>query len=170
MGGAKQGLGHLVLIVPDLAESLDFFTSVLGFTVSDESDWNGDRVVFLHANPRHHTVALIGIPGVRGLHHLMLQTKEIDDVGIAYDKCLDDEIPLAMSFGRNTNDRMVSFYVRSPSGFEIEYGWGADTVDDQDSWVVIQLKSPSIWGHRAGNAPRPGASSRSERVRETRWA
>jgi extradiol dioxygenase len=152
----EQGLGHIVLVVPDLAESLEFFTSVLGFIVSDEIDLNGNRVVFFHTNPRHHTVALMGIPGVRGLHHLMLQTKELDDVGMAYDKCLDDEIPLAMTLGRHTNDKMLSFYVRSPSGFEVEYGWGADTVDDESSWVVTHMKSPSIWGHRPGGAGEPG--------------
>ncbi|UIX29242.1 VOC family protein [Streptomyces sp. GQFP] len=151
----SQGLGHLVLIVPDLIESLDFFRSVLGFTVSDEIDLHGNRVVFLHVNPRHHTLALIGIPGHRGLHHLMVQTEELDDVGTAYDRCLKDEIPLAMTLGRHTNDKMVSFYVRSPSGFDVEYGWGADTVDDESAWTVTHMKSPSTWGHRPGGAPAP---------------
>ncbi|HTK67501.1 MAG TPA: VOC family protein [Pseudonocardia sp.] len=150
-----QGLGHIVLVVPDLAESLEFFRRVLGFKVSDEIDMWGQRVVFFHVNPRHHTLALIGIPGMRGLHHLMLQVGELDDVGIAHDMCLDRGIPLAMTLGRHTNDRMFSFYVRSPSGFEIEYGWGADTVDE-DEWVVTHMTSPSIWGHKPGGAPAPG--------------
>ena len=29
-----------------------------------------------------------------------------------------------MTLGTHTNDRMTSFYVRTPSGFEIEYGFG----------------------------------------------
>ena len=45
------------------------------------------------------------------------------------------EIPLAMSLGRHTNDLMTSFYVRTPSGFEIEYGTGGLVVDD-DTWTV----------------------------------
>jgi extradiol dioxygenase len=150
-----QGLGHIVLVVPDLAESLEFFRRVLGFKVSDEIDMWGQRVVFFHVNPRHHTLALMGIPGMRGLHHLMLQVGELDDVGIAHDMCLDRGIPLAMTLGRHTNDRMFSFYVRSPSGFEVEYGWGADTVDE-DEWVVTHMTSPSIWGHKPGGAPAPG--------------
>jgi extradiol dioxygenase len=152
----SQGLGHVVLIVPDLLESLEFFTSVLGFTVSDEIDLDGNRVVFFHANPRHHTVALLSIPGHRGLHHLMLQTEELDDVGTAYDRCLEDKIPLAMTLGRHTNDRMLSFYVRSPSGFEVEYGWGANTIDDDSSWVVTHMESARMWGHHPGGAPAPG--------------
>jgi extradiol dioxygenase len=151
-----QGLGHVVLVVPDLAESLAFYQAVLGFTVSDEIDLAGNRVVFLHVNPRHHTLALMGIPGLRGLHHLMVQTNGLDDVGIAHDLCLDRGLPMAMTLGRHTNDHMLSFYVRSPSGFEIEYGWGASTIDDDDSWAVTHMVSPSMWGHHPGDAPPPG--------------
>ncbi|SFK69956.1 VOC family protein [Geodermatophilus ruber] len=150
-----QGLGHVVLVVPDLTESLDFFCTVLGFRVSDEIDFDGNTLVFLHVNPRHHSLAIMGIPGMRGLHHLMLQVEDLDDVGIAHQLVLDRQIPLAMTLGRHANDRMLSFYVRSPSGFEIEYGWGASTVDVPDQWVVTHMKSTSIWGHRPGDAPPP---------------
>ncbi|MGK2882361.1 MAG: VOC family protein [Mycobacterium sp.] len=150
-----QGLGHVVLMVPEMAASLDFYCRVLGFKISDEIDMFGNRVVFFHVNPRHHTLAIMAVPGVRGLHHLMVQTASLDDVGIAHDLCVDRNIPLAMTLGRHTNDRMFSFYVRSPSGFEIEYGWGAEVVDDE-GWVVTHMQSPSIWGHRPGGAPAPG--------------
>jgi extradiol dioxygenase len=152
---AGQGLGHVVLVVPELLESLDFYTKVLGFKISDEIDMAGNRLVFFHVNPRHHTLAIMGIPGMRGLHHLMLQVGDVDDVGVAHDLCVDRKIPLAMTLGRHTNDRMLSFYVRSPGGFDIEYGWGAQTVDDKDQWVVTHMDSVSIWGHRPGDAPPP---------------
>ncbi|GAA5175490.1 hypothetical protein GCM10023321_81660 [Pseudonocardia eucalypti] len=150
---AGQGLGHIVLIVPDLAESLDFYRGALGFRVSDEIDMHGNRLVFFHVNPRHHSLAIMGMPG---LHHLMLQVGGVDDVGVAHDLCPDRGVPIAMTLGRHTNDRMLSFYLRSPSGFEIEYGWGADTVDDEDRWVVTHMRSTSIWGHRPGDAREPG--------------
>lgn len=150
-----QGLGHVVLVVPDLEESLDFYCNVLGFRISDEIDLGPDRLVFLHVNRRHHSLALMGVPGMRGLHHLMLQVDDLDDVGRAYDLCLDREIPIAMGLGRHTNDRMFSFYVRTPGGFDIEYGWGADLVEDTGEWVVTHMTAPSVWGHRPGNAPGP---------------
>jgi extradiol dioxygenase len=153
---AGQGLGHVVLIVPDLAAALDFDRRVLGFRVSDEIDMHGNRLVFFHVNSRHHSLAIMGVPGARGLHHLMLQVDSLDDVGAAHDLCADRGIPLAMTLGRHTNDRMFSFYLRSPSGFEIEYGWGADVVYDEDQWVVTHMQSTSIWGHRPGDAPPPG--------------
>jgi extradiol dioxygenase len=153
---AGQGLGHVVLVVPDLTEALDFYCRVLGFRVSDEIDMHGNRLVFFHVNPRHHSLAIMGIPGMRGLHHLMVQVNSLDDVGAAHDLCTERDIPLAMTLGRHTNDRMFSFYLRSPSGFEIEYGWGADVVQDKDQWVVTHMQTTSIWGHRPGGAPPPG--------------
>ncbi len=61
-----------------------------------------------------------------------------------------------MGLGHHTNDRMTSFYVRSPSGFEIEYGWGGLLVNDDD-WVVRTYDAGSVWGHkRPDDAPPPG--------------
>ena len=36
---------------------------------------------------------------------------------------------MTVSLGRHTNDEMISFYLRTPSGFDIEYGFGGKTVD-----------------------------------------
>jgi hypothetical protein len=52
-----------------------------------------------------------------------------------------------MSLGRHTNDLMTSFYVRTPSGFEIEYGTGGRVVDDE-TWEVVPYDAQSIWGHQ----------------------
>ena len=68
------------------------------------------------------------------MHHLMLEVSTLDDVGTALDIVNARELPLAMSLGRHTNDLMTSFYVRTPSGFEIEYGTGGLLVDD-DTWA-----------------------------------
>lgn len=151
-----QGLGHVVLLVPDLEKALDFYTSRLGFRVTDEIDLNGIRVVFMHINDRHHSLALGELAGHRGLHHLMVQVGSLDDVGVGYDLCRRDGHPITMTLGRHTNDRMTSFYVRSPGGFDIEYGWGAVTVDDDD-WAVTHMRAGSIWGHHSPeDAPAPG--------------
>ena len=78
----------------------------------------------------------------------MLQTQSIDDVGSTYYLCQDKGVPIARSIGRHTNDHMVSFYMNSPSGFEVEYGWGARVVDDS-TWQVQLHTAGSIWGHKA---------------------
>ena len=142
-----QGLGHVVLNVPDAPTALDFYRRVLGFRLSDEIDAMGMRLYFLHCNRRHHTLAVSERPNTRGLHHVMLQVSSIDDVGAAYDLCREKGVPIASTLGRHTNDRMVSFYMLTPSGFEIEYGWGAVEIDDEANWVVDIYDRGSIWGH-----------------------
>jgi extradiol dioxygenase len=149
----EQGLGHAVLVVPDLAEADRFARDVLGMRQSDQITAPFD-LRFYHCNPRHHSLALGGVPGTRGLHHVMVQLADFDDVGVAYDECQRRGLPIAMTLGRHVNDRMVSFYVRTPSGFEVEYGWGALEVDE--SWRLARYDRTSVWGHHATPLP-PGA-------------
>jgi len=71
----------------------------------------------------------------------------IDDVGLTFYAAQDAGAEISASLGRHTNDHMVSFYMRTPAGFEVEYGYGARTVDD-NIWKVERHEAPSIWGHR----------------------
>lgn len=144
----EQGLGHLVFVVPDLDAAMEFYVGALGMRLSDsvESEFS---LRFLHCPgraARHHTVALAVIPGMVGVHHLMLEVASIDDVGRAYDLARSEGLTMAMDLGRHTNDLMTSFYVRSPSGFEIEYGTGGRRIDD-DSWEPTEYDSGDLWGH-----------------------
>ena len=144
-----QGLGHVVLLVPDLDDAERFFTAALGLRRTDTVEGDGLDLRFFHcagSAARHHTLAFAAVPGRAGLHHLMLEVTTLDDVGTALDVIGAREIPLAMSLGRHTNDLMTSFYVRTPSGFEIEYGTGGVVVDD-DTWTVGTHDSGSRWGH-----------------------
>ncbi len=149
----ELGLGHFVLAVDSLEASLRFYRDVLGMRISD---WVRFEVApgipatfaFFHCNPRHHTLAFWAPPQrpQRRLRHFMLQLSSLDDVGTTYYLCQDRGL-ISRTLGRHTNDHMVSFYLRSPSGFEVEYGWGAREVDDS-VWQVQVHTSGSIWGHR----------------------
>jgi extradiol dioxygenase len=155
-----QGLGHAVLIVPDLDAAERFFTAVLGLRLSDTIVDRGVTIRFFHCPgraARHHTMGLAAAPGMVGIHHLMLEVRSLDDVGTALDEINARQIPLAMSLGRHPNDLMTSFYVRTPSGFEIEYGTGGRVVDDE-SWTEGQYDRQSLWGHKtpAGGPLFPG--------------
>jgi len=138
------GLGHVVISVPNLQESQKFYSEIMGFRLSDVVP---NRLVFFHCNQRHHSIALgkIGNPGLR---HIMLEVEGIDDVGRTYDLCQAKGVPITKSLGRHTNDLMFSFYMKSPSGFEIEYGTSGRLVDDA-TWTVQQLDRGSFWGHHA---------------------
>jgi len=138
----ELGMGHAVIGVADYRSNLDFYVNVLGFRVSDTFR---DFIAFLHCNPRHHSLALVGTDNP-GLRHIMLETKTIDDVGLAMDIARERGI-LTRNLGRHTNDKAVSCYFDTPSGWEIEYGWSGLQVDDE-AWIVRQLAGPtSLWGH-----------------------
>ena len=156
----QMGLGHIVIRIDDSARSLTFYRDVLGMRVSDFIDLkmrrgrptDDLRLTFMHCNPRHHSVAFGEIPTRKRLLHFMLQVGQLDDVGSTLYLAQDLGVEITSTLGRHTNDHMVSFYMRSPSGFEIEYGFGARTVDDS-VWKVQRHEAGSIWGHRGLGAP-----------------
>lgn len=140
------GMGHINLFVSDYAKSSAFYQDVLGFRLTDYYDLgSGQKVNFFHTNPRHHTIGLMELVPVDRLHHLMLEVCELDMVGLAYDRVLASGHKVTSTLGRHSNDEIVSFYVESPSGAEVEIGWGARTVDA--SWTPRFRRPGDIWGH-----------------------
>ena len=152
----EQGLGHLVVPVADDTAGLAFYRDVLGFRVRDSMRLDGELVGqpagstvwlrFLGCNPRHHSLALAPIPAPSGCVHIMLEVDRLDDVGRALERVRRRGAHLSATLGRHMNDDMVSFYVRSPAGFDVEYGWGGLQVDD-DTWTARESTAVSAWGH-----------------------
>ncbi len=144
-----QGLGHVVVSASDTERSRRFYCDLLGFRLSDriacEIYGHPVDLTFLHGSSRHHTVAMGG-PQRKRIHHFLLEVASMDDVGLAYDRALRAGVRIVLTLGRHPNDRMFSFYARTPSGFEFEYGWGARTVDDA-TWQPTTYDHISEWGH-----------------------
>jgi extradiol dioxygenase len=149
------GLGHVVLAADDVAASVDLYRNVLGFQLTDHGS---GPFTFLRCNPRHHSVALgpaAAVKSPKRLLHFMVEFSELDDVGTAYDLCHDRDIPIAITLGRHGNDRMVSFYAFTPSGFRFECGYGGLLVGDD--WQVPTYQARDVWGHRRIDEPlKPG--------------
>jgi 2,3-dihydroxybiphenyl 1,2-dioxygenase len=146
-----QGMGHVLVAVADAARAEKFYREILDFRLSDYVDVEFDgfplHAVFLHANPRHHSFAFAAMPAPKRLHHFMLEVEAIDDVGAAFDRAQDEGVPIARTIGRHENDRMISFYGVTPSGFAFEVGWGARRIDDA-TWETRTYHRISEWGHR----------------------
>ena len=152
----EGGLGHIVMFAPDKTLTEDFYVNVLGIRLTDQIYMGPIILRFFHCNPRHHTLALVNIPGMIGFHHVMVEVASMDDVGTALDLVKAAGCSISMDLGRHTNDYMTSFYVRTPSGFDIEYGYGGRLVDDA-TWMSDTYDSNSIWGHhRVGEPVPPG--------------
>lgn len=153
------GLGHAVLMVADFDVALAFYQDLLGFRISDFIR-DPVKACFLHVNPRHHSLALFQHPRL-GMHHVMMELYSLDDVGQGYDIALGAADRVAVTLGRHHNDYMTSFYMRTPSNFLVEYGWGAREVDPATCQPEEMNTLASFWGHDglmrsvAGAAPPP---------------
>jgi 3,4-dihydroxy-9,10-secoandrosta-1,3,5(10)-triene-9,17-dione 4,5-dioxygenase len=147
-----QGMGHVLVFASACAKSLEFYSHVLGFQMREaKSSEDGTlQAVFLSPNQREHCLALIAREEPSRLGHVLIEVSDLDSVGRAMDRCLDGMAPMTFSLGRHWNDQMVSFYLRTPSGFDIEYGFGGRKVA-AGQWSRGESGGTglmSTWGHR----------------------
>src|SRR5256885_1262522 len=153
----EQGLGHVVLTTRDDAESLHFYRDVLGFKLRDSmrlppqlvgrpADGPPAWLRFLGCNPRHHSLAFMPGQTPSGIVHLMIEDGEADDVGLCLDRALRRKVPMSATLGRHVNDKMLSFYMKTPGGFDIEFGCEGLEVEDE-GWVARESTAVSLWGH-----------------------
>ena len=158
-GFVSQGLGfgHVVFATLNIEETHNFYTEVLGFGDSDIMDLQMSpnpedppiRLYFMHCdNPRHHTVAFMQAPTPpSGLIHTMVEVQKVDEVGHALDRALKKDIHISSTMGRHVNDGMLSFYMQTPSGFDLEYGCEG-IQPNWESFETTHSSLPSHWGHK----------------------
>jgi 3,4-dihydroxy-9,10-secoandrosta-1,3,5(10)-triene-9,17-dione 4,5-dioxygenase len=154
----EQGLGHIVLSTHDDEASLRFYRDVLGFRLRDSmrlppqlvgrpEDGPPAWLRFLGCNPRHHSLAFVPMPTPSGIVHIMVEVGNTDDVGLALDRAKRRKVPMAATLGRHVNDLMLSFYMKSPGGFDVEFGTEGRQVRDDARWVARESTAVSLWGH-----------------------
>lgn len=143
---SRGALGHVVALVPDLAQAVEFYTEVLGFEITDYVGDGAGRLAFLRCNERHHSMAFMAGPETT-VDHLMLEVDSLDDLGRVYDAARVTPGTVLSELGRHTNDLAVSFYLRSPlPSLEIEFATGG--IDVPASWTVDWHERGSVWGHK----------------------
>lgn len=154
MGGfvtGEMGFGHIFVYVDDTGPVTDFYRNALGFEISDYITWPEADIdaVFLRCNARHHSLAFAMSKSSppNTLEHFMLEVRSVDDVGRALDLAASHASGLFSTLGRHSNDLMLSFYGRTPSGFLVEYGCDAIQVPTGDGWSVKRYTNGHTWGH-----------------------
>lgn len=148
IGGFRTGalgLGHVAWKAVRYEEMTDFYRNLLQFRTSDRVS-KPFKVEFLHVNPRHHTLALAGAGDEPGVHHLMVEYNDYDDIGRSYDLALENPDAIGVTLGRHINDHVTSFYLYTPDGWMMELGWAGRTIGP-DWQVVEDLPGMSLWGH-----------------------
>ena len=151
----EMGLGHVVVPVGDLQAAYRFYTETLAFSARGAfrlPSPNGAeqvRLRFLGVNARHHSLAILPSAELRApaLVHIMVECETLDEVGRALDRVIDAGYHLSSTLGRHTNDKMVSFYVRTPGGWDLEVGYDGVLVDEE-SYSAEEITADSYWGHK----------------------
>lgn len=150
----ELGIGHFV-VADDLDGTLtDFYLNTLGLQLSDTcygpvKPGVNMVVSFLRTHTgRHHSIATAKLPfkSEKKIHHIMFEVNKLVDVGKAFDRCKEAGLVFEMELGGHPNDQVFSFYVKTPSGFALEIGYGAITVNDAE-WDIKHYTQLSSWGH-----------------------
>lgn len=143
-----NGMGHVLCVVPDAPAAEAWYARVLGLRTTDRMDMGmGKRAVFMRTNARHHALAVTDVLPDPCFHHLMVEAKSLEDVGVAWDRAQKRNAPIMMTIGQHGNDPMLSFYLTSPSNCGIEFGAGGTLVDDA-RWTIRDVGPDELWGHR----------------------
>ena len=152
-----QRLGHVVLNVVDVDSTLKFFTEKLNFIVSDHLGDNAWMRCF--PNPYHHSFALISNKETK-LHHVNFMVENIDDIGIARNRILNGDVPIAFGPGRHEPSESIFFYFLDPDGMTLEYSFGMEEFPEEAARDA-RLLEPSPWTlDRWGGKPSPEFASK----------
>ncbi|HSW16155.1 MAG TPA: VOC family protein [Ramlibacter sp.] len=151
------GMGHTVLPAPNFDKTAAFLKDVMGFGLSDLFNFRpaGDDgpalpIHFFHCNNgRHHSLAIAGFPAESGCVHVMVEVETMPEVGRALDRMQAHRVQQTATLGQHTNDKVTSFYMRCPSNFDIEFGYGGAVIDWQEH-IAHEFTRVSLWGHDFG--------------------
>lgn len=151
-----DGLGHVAIATKNPQQMHGYFRSVFDARLSDYIDETISglkfKIRFLRVNERHHSVAIASVnrlplnPIRTRIQHCNIQVAELDDMMLAYQRVKELGFEMALSIGQHTNDKELSFYAVSPSGFEWEVGWNPLVVDEA-TWTPTTHQGISLWGH-----------------------
>ena len=138
-------IGHVVLNVSDMKRSVDFYTNVLGFSVSDIYPENmvPGGMVFMRCNADHHGVALVGSmkeqsPNIE-LNHFAFEVGTLDEVLRARDHLKKHKVPIDFE-GRRRAGCQIAVEFRDPDGHRLEIYWGLDQVGSDGT-----VRPPEEW-------------------------
>jgi 2,3-dihydroxybiphenyl 1,2-dioxygenase len=150
------GLGHVAVTSTRPHQVRGYYNTLLDARLSDFIDetMSGVKVKirFLRVNRRHHSVAIAAVnrlpinPIRTRVQHLNIQVAELDDLTDSYQRVRALGFDMALGIGQHTNDRELSYYAVTPSGFEWEVGWNPLVVDES-TWKPTTHQGISIWGH-----------------------
>ncbi|MFE7575423.1 VOC family protein [Streptomyces sp. NPDC057521] len=151
------GMGHVAITSARPTLMRGYYNTVFDARLTDYIDETISgvklKIRFLRVNERHHSIAIAAVNGLpidpvrTRVQHLNIQADSLDDLARSYERVHELGFDMALSVGQHTNDKELSYYARTPSGFEWEVGWNPLVVDES-TWEPTTHQGISIWGHR----------------------
>jgi 2,3-dihydroxybiphenyl 1,2-dioxygenase len=152
----EDGMGHVAIATKKPHQVRGYYSTVFDARLSDYIDETISglkfKIRFLRVNERHHTVAIASVnrlplnPIRTKIQHCNVQVADLNDMTASYQRVKELGFHMALSVGQHTNDKELSFYALTPSGFEWELGWNPIVVDES-TWEPTTHQGISIWGH-----------------------
>lgn len=150
------GMGHVAITTKKPYQTRGYYAGVFDARLSDYIDETISgmkvKIRFLRVNQRHHSIAIASVNGLRlnpirtRVQHLNIQVADLDDMTASYQRLSELGFGMALDVGQHTNDKELSYYAVTPSGFEWEVGWNPIVVDER-TWEPTTHQGISIWGH-----------------------
>jgi 2,3-dihydroxybiphenyl 1,2-dioxygenase len=152
----EGGIGHVAVTSKKPQQIRGYYNTVFDARLTDYIDETISglkfKIRFLRVNQRHHSVAIAAVnrmpinPIRTRVQHLNIQVVELDDMTASYQRVKELGFHMALAVGQHTNDKELSYYAMTPSGFEWEVGWNPIVVDEK-TWEPTTYQGISIWGH-----------------------
>jgi 2,3-dihydroxybiphenyl 1,2-dioxygenase len=152
----EGGIGHVAVTSKKPQQIRGYYDSVFDARLTDYIDETISglkfKIRFLRVNQRHHSVAIAAVnrlpinPIRTRVQHLNIQVADLDDMTASYQRVKELGFHMALAVGQHTNDKELSYYAMTPSGFEWEVGWNPIVVDEK-TWEPTTYRGISIWGH-----------------------
>ncbi len=140
---------HMGIFVADLARMEDFYTRVLGFTVTDRGDLGSTRLVFLSRDPReHHQIVMAGgkpseVP-FNSINQISFRMAEFAGLREMHRRLTDEKVKelYAVSHGN-----ALSVYFLDPEGNRIELFVDTPWYVQQPLRIPIDMRLPDaeLW-------------------------
>ena len=124
---APSSICHIVVNTPDMERITAFYTSVLGFRISD---WSGQQMAFLRSNTKHHNIAFNVGPHA-SVNHVAYLVSGVDELMRGVSNLRRYGLEPVWGPGRHGPGNNIFCYFKDPFGYVAEYTCDIDYINDE---------------------------------------